>query len=111
MNKSHSCLLAAFCVMLAGCSGAQRREAKDASQAVYAAEASVKSAKQNGSSSCAATEMRLADSNLQLAKSNLEKKQYGLALTLGKSADSNAAAAVKRCEELKAKAKAKAKKK
>lgn len=107
MIKTNKYLLICICAALSGCSGlnAQRREAKDASQTVSAAEASVKSAKLGGASSCAATEMKLADSNLQLAKSNLEKKQYSLALTLGRSADSNAAAAVKKCEEVKRKKK------
>ena len=111
MNKYSNCFAAVICVMLAGCAGmnSQKREAKDASQAVLAAEASVKAAKLGGAASCAAAEMKLAESSLQLAKSNLEKKAYGLALTLGRSADSNAAAAVKRCEDAKARAKAKKK--
>jgi len=111
MNKYSNYLAAAFCVMLAGCAGmnSQKREAKDASQVISSAEASVRAAKLGGAASCAVTEMRLAESNLQLAKSNLEKKAYGLALTLGRSADSNAAAAVKKCEDARARAKAKKK--
>lgn len=107
MTNMTKYLLAGICAALAGCSGmnAQRREAKEASQIVSTAEASVKSAKLGGASTCAAVEMKLADSNLQLAKSNLEKKQYSLASTLGRSADSNAAAAVKKCDEAKRKKK------
>lgn len=107
MIKTNRYLLICICAVLAGCSGlnAQRREAKDASQTVSAAEVSVKSARLGGAATCATVEMKLAESNLQLAKSNLEKKQYGLALTLAKSADSNAAAAVKKCEEVKRKKK------
>jgi len=116
MKSLNRYLLAAVCAALVGCAGlnTKRNETKDASQKTAAAEVSVKNARQSGAASCASQELKMAESDLKLAKSNLDKKAYGLALTLAKSADSYAVAATKKCEEAKrkeAEAKIKAKKK
>ena len=104
MKKPTGYFAVAFCVLFTGCAGLNaRKEAKTASQNVAAAEASVKAAKQGGATTCAAMELKLAESDLKLAKSNLGKKAYSLALPLAKSADSNAAAAAKKCEAAKRK--------
>ena len=102
MTKTKKCLLMGVCAVLAGCSGLNsRRAAKDARQQTLAAEVSVKAAKQAGAASCAAKELKLAETDLQFAKGNLAKKDYQLAVSMAKSADSNAGAALKKCEEVK----------
>jgi uncharacterized lipoprotein len=103
MTKINKCILAGICAVLAGCSGlnAQRRAAKEAQQQTLAAESSVKAARQAGAASCGAKELKLAETDLQFAKSNLAKKDYSLALNMAKSADTNAGAALKKCEEVK----------
>jgi len=101
----HKYLLLAVCAAFAGCAGlnAQRRDEKAAARKLEQAEKSVSAAKQGGAASCAAKELKMAEANIKLAKGDLNKKEYVRALTLAKSADLNAAEALKKCEAAKRK--------
>lgn len=90
-------------ILLAGCSGlnAQRREASSAAKLASEAEASVSAARQAGAAKCAAKELKNAEADLQLAKNNMGKKDYAMASAFAKSAESNSAQALKKCEDAK----------
>lgn len=89
------------CAAFAGCAGlgAQRREAKAASQKTAGADLAVSEARQAGAKACALKELKLAETDLQMARSNLEKKDYSLSIRFAESANANAAAAVAKCKE------------
>lgn len=101
--KKWSILLA--CAMFAGCAGlnAQRREARAASEKYAEADLAVNAARQAGAKTCAPKELKLADTDLQMAKGSLEKKDYGVAVRFAGAASVNAAAAVAKCNEAKKK--------
>lgn len=103
--KKWSLILA--CAVLAGCAGAQRREANTASQKTASADAAVKAAKQVGAPSCASKELKAAETDLQFARSNIQKKEYSLAARFADTAKTSADAAVTKCAEAKKKSKKK----
>lgn len=99
--KNLSLILA--CAVFAGCAGlnAQRREAKGAAEKTAGAELAVKEARQAGAPSCAAKEFKAAETDLQFARTNLQKKEYSLAARFADSAKSSAGAAALKCNEAK----------
>ncbi len=103
-------------VLLTGCAMLQPQKAamNSSSKQIAAAELRVKAARDAGAASYAAKNLKMAEADLQTAKSNQTKKVYDLALTLAKSAESFANEAVRKTEEAKRKeadSKSKAKKK
>lgn len=89
------------CAALAGCAGlnAQRREANSASQKTVAAGLAVSAARQAGAKSCASKELKSAEADLQLARTNLEKQAYSLSIRFAEAATASADAAVAKCNE------------
>lgn len=97
------------CAALAGCAGlnAQRREASSAAQKTANAEAAVNAARQAGAASCASKELKAAETDLQFARDNMQKKEYSLAVRFADAAKAGADAAVTKCSETKKRAKKK----
>lgn len=105
--KNLSLLLA--CAAFAGCAGlnAQRREARGAADKTAGAELAVKEARQAGAVTCASKELKAAETDLQFARTNLQKKEYGMAARFAESAKTSAGAATLKCNEAKKRAKKK----
>lgn len=97
------------CAVLTGCAGlnAQRREGNSAAQRTSNADAAVKAAKQAGAATCAAKELKAAETDLQFARNNMQKKEYSLAIRFADSAKTSADAAVTKCAEARKKSKKK----
>lgn len=103
----HKCVLLTMtaCITLTGCAGlsTQRREAKNANNALERASLSVGAAKQAGAASCASAALKTAESELKLAEKDLGNKAYASALKRGNLADAKANEAVKKCADSKRK--------
>jgi len=108
-------LIPAVFVLFAGCAMLQphKKEMDAASKQIASAELRLKAAMDAGAPSYAPKELKMAESDLQVARSNQSKKAYDLALTMAKSSESYANEAVRKSEEARRKEaeKLKAKKK